>query len=473
VSTKHIASSTLWQIASQATMAALSIVTTKFVALSLSKDLAGIYNSAYGYLQIFGILADFGLYAVAIREVSAAPDERNHGHNSKADILGALLTLRLLIMAASLGTGILLAWVLPSWRGTELPLSISIAAFVPFFTLLAGTLRTTFQVRYKMHYVFLAEVTQRIVTAGGIAAFFIAGTRLSTDPRVMHAFLGIGGLGAFILLLLSFFPSNKLLRVQLNTDGALVRHLFMMAAPYGFAFFCTTLYRQCDISLIALLRPDFQLQNAYYGFVQRSMDMAYIFPTFLLNSTLPLLIARKMKGEDTRSLAGKALIATLLLSIVSCLFAALWSRPLMSLLTSEAYLAHDGQPGSDTALRILSLSMLSKGLVVYAFYGLLAAHKWRGLVTTLLLSAGVSLCLNIFLIPRYGFVGASVTSAGIHAGLVLALLPQCLRALPITLPMPHVLRTLFFTALLVGGLLALRPLLTSDGLPFSRKTNWQ
>ncbi|MBT4585812.1 oligosaccharide flippase family protein, partial [Candidatus Peregrinibacteria bacterium] len=70
MSTRQIASSTLWQIGSQITMAALSILTVKFVAIGLSKELAGNYNSAYGFLQLFGILADFGLYAVALREIS-------------------------------------------------------------------------------------------------------------------------------------------------------------------------------------------------------------------------------------------------------------------------------------------------------------------------------------------------------------------------------------------------------------------
>ncbi len=61
---------------SQIVMAALSILTTKFVAIGLSQELAGHYNTAYGYLQLFGILADFGLYAVAVREVSQAAPTR-------------------------------------------------------------------------------------------------------------------------------------------------------------------------------------------------------------------------------------------------------------------------------------------------------------------------------------------------------------------------------------------------------------
>src|SRR5689334_18546876 len=95
---RSIATSTLWQIASQAMMAALSILSAKFVAVGLSKELAGYYNSAYGYLQIFAILADFGLYAVAVREVSKAED--------KEKMLGTILTLRLLVTVLALGSAV-------------------------------------------------------------------------------------------------------------------------------------------------------------------------------------------------------------------------------------------------------------------------------------------------------------------------------------------------------------------------------
>ena len=72
-------------------MAALSIVTVKLVAIGLSIELAGYYNTAYGFLQIFGILADFGLYAVSVREVARAGE-------GKIQVLGNLMTLRAVIL---------------------------------------------------------------------------------------------------------------------------------------------------------------------------------------------------------------------------------------------------------------------------------------------------------------------------------------------------------------------------------------
>ena len=174
----------MWQIASQITMAALSIASVKFVAIGLTKELAGSYNSAYGFLQLFGILADFGLYAVAVRELSKARE--------RAAVFGSLLAIRLIILVISLSVALGIAWTVPSWQHTPLPLGITIAALVPLFTLLAGIIRTIFQVEFKMQYVFIAEVMQRIFTTGAIGMWILAGTNNSSDITIYYWFLAIG-----------------------------------------------------------------------------------------------------------------------------------------------------------------------------------------------------------------------------------------------------------------------------------------
>ena len=455
MSSRAIARSTLWQMASQITMAALSIVTVKLVATALSKELAGEYNSAYGYLQIFGILADFGLYAVAVREVSRATD--------RVAVLGSLIVLRAAVLAVSLGAALLFVWILPAWRGTPLPPSVSIAALVPFFTLLAGILRTVFQVHYALHYVFIAEVAQRVLTVGAAVAVVASGARGSDDPAVLFLLLLSGGAGAALLFGLSVLFASRLMRVRPHWHGPTIRRLLRMAAPYGLAFLCTALYRQFDVTMIALLRPaDYDIQNAYYGFVQRMMDMAYLLPTFLLNSALPILSERHAKGEDVRGLLGKTLLTTLLIGSTALLFAALWSRPLMELLTHETYLSTAERPGSDTALRLLSVSMFCNALITYAFYVLLTRHAWKALVACLAGAAVLSICLNALLIPEAGFVGAARTSVVTHALLAACLLPLSLRALPARMTGRQFGQWAAYTVLLGAGLLLAAPALTSS-----------
>jgi O-antigen/teichoic acid export membrane protein len=435
-------------------MAALSIVTTKFVAIGLSVELAGHYNTSYGYLQLFGILADFGLYAVAVREVSKSLNKKK--------TLGALLTLRICILLLSLGAAIVYVWFNPSWKHSPLPLAVSIAAFVPFFTLLAGILRTIFQVEYKMHFVFVAEVLQRVltVTLTGLILYF--GVRGSTNPDVLFLMLGIGGIGAALLFALSALFSQKILAVRPSFDWQEICRILSLSTPYGLAFLCTALYRQFDVTLIAELRTDYAYQNAAYGFVQRMMDMAYLLPTFLLNSTLPMLSERDARGEETKDLVGKTLLVIFLIGSISGLFGFFWARPLVSLLTTEQYLSHAGIPGSDTALTILAGSMFLNGFVLFSFYSLLTKHRWRPLVLTLFVGVVCSITLNLTLIPTLGFVGASITSLLTHLLLVMLLLPQALRILPVHLPWNNILRGIIFVALLALGLVVLHPLLTSD-----------
>ncbi len=455
MSTRQIASSTLWQFSSQIAMAALSIVTVKLVAIGLSIELAGNYNTAYGYLQIFGILADFGLYAVSVREVARAKD--------RAIILGNLMTLRAIIVAISLGSALLVAWTIPHWQGTPLPLAITIAAFVPGFTLLAGILRTIFQVEYRLHYVFIAEVTHRLVSVSLTALAVWWAFRNSTDVRALYVLLACGGIGSITLFILSVIFSRRLIPVRPRWDPAIMKHLLRLCAPYGLAFLCVSLYRQFDVTLIGLLRPnDYELQNAHYGFVQRMMDMAYLLPTFLLNSTLPILSERDAKGTDTRDFLGKILLAILLVGIISALFSALWSRPLMQMLTTNQYLSTATSPGSDTALRLLSVSMLMNGLLTFSFYVLLTKHRWRPLVMTLMIGVVLSLVSNFLLIPTWGFVGAATTSIIVHVTLAVLLLPQALRAMPARISGAMFLQWITFSLLLLGFLVVAQPLLRNS-----------
>lgn len=455
MSTKQIATSTLWQIGSQAAMALLSAISAKFVAMGLSKELAGIYNTSYSFLQLFAILADFGLYAVSVREVSIATDKRK--------VLGALITLRSIIATISLGAAVITAWIVPAWRGTPLPIGISIAALVPFFTLLAGVLRTTFQISYSMHYVFIAEVSQRVLTAGLMATLIMVGIRLSDDVLVFQAFLWIGSFGALLLLILSAVFSMRLMPLQFVFDRELLLRLLKNAMPYGAAFLCIALYRQFDLTMIALLRPDFKLQNAVYGFATRIAEMTYLVPTFLLNSTLPVLSERSAKGESTRAMLGKTLVIILAITSASALFSFFWATPIMRLLTTNAYLAHPGEPGSDTALRLLALPMFLNGIVLFSFYVLLTKHAWRPLVLSMVAAVFISIGCNLVWIPVDGFVGAIRTSTVVHLFLAAILLPQAIRTMPLRFPLSYALRLLAFVVIL-GGLLSVTAEWTSTTL---------
>ncbi len=421
-------------------MALLSAVSVKFVAMGLSKELAGAYNSAYGYLQLFAILADFGLYAVSVREVSATKD--------RSKILGGLIVLRIAIATLSLGSAVAIAWFMPAWQGSPVRIGIAIASLVPYFTLMAGVLRTIFQITYTMHYVFIAEVLQRVLTTGLMAAIIFMGTRLSTDIRTYELFLWVGSAGAILLFTLSVIFALRQMPMRLTFDGALLLRLLKQAMPYGIAFLCIALYRQFDLTMIALLRDDFELQNASYGFASRIAEMTYLVPTFLLNSTLPLLSERQAKGQATATLLGKTLLIVLAVGSASSLFSLLWSKPIMGLLTSEAYISTATTAGADTALSLLSAPMFFNGIVLFSFYTLLTKHEWKSLVFCMIIAVAISIGLNVMWIPESGFVGAIHTSTVVHVFLAATLFPLAVRSMPLSFAPNYFVRWVTFSVAL-------------------------
>ncbi len=437
-------------------MALLSIVTVKLVAVGLTRELAGTYNSAYGYLQFFGILADAGLYAVAVRELARAKDE--------GQTLGTLVLLRLIVTAVVFAAAVCIAWSIPNWRESPLSIAITIAAFVPAFTLLAGIQRSVFQVHYKMGYVFAAEVTQRVVTAGLIAATVYLGVRGSADPQVMWWFLLVGSIGAFVLLTLSSLLARRIVHIKAVWDPATMKRLLGLALPFGIAYLCMALYRNMDVTLIALLRPDFQTQNAFYGFALRANEMAFLIPTFLLNSTLPIVSKRLEQNDDVTGLVRKTFLMISCLSLSTGLAAMAWARPLMRLLTTDAYLSSRFSEGADTALFLLGPSMILNGVVLFCFYALLALGKSKRLTWSLAFAAVLSQVMNLLLIPTMGFVGAALTSIVVHASIVVMLFIPTLRHLHMPALSLEWGRTLAFGLLVLISLLVLKPFLLTDTL---------
>lgn len=454
VSTRHIATSTLWQIASQAVMAALSIVTVKLVAVGLTRELAGTYNSAYGYLQFFGILADAGLYAVAVRELSRAKDE--------GQTLGTLVLLRLIVTAIVFAAAVSIAWSIPHWRASPLSIAITIAAFVPVFTLLAGIQRSVFQVHYRMGSVFAAEVTQRVITAGLIGATVALGVRNNNDPAMAWWFLLVGSIGAFVLLTMSSVLARRIVHIRATWDPATMKRLLKLALPFGAAYLCMALYRNMDVTLIALLRDDFETQNAMYGFALRANEMAFLIPTFLLNSTLPIVSKRLDEGADVVSLVRKTFVMIAVLSLSAGLTAMAWATPLMQLLTTDQYLSTPFQGGADTALLYLGPSMILNGVVLLCFYSLLALGKSTRLTWSLAVAAILSQALNLYVIPELGFVGAAFTSFVVHAVIVLLLFVPTLRAVRVPFASLEWGRIAAYGILLSIGLVIIRPLLMAE-----------
>jgi O-antigen/teichoic acid export membrane protein len=449
MSSKKIATSTFWQLGSQMITMLLGIISIKFVTTALSQSLVGNYQTVYSYLQIFGILADFGLYAVAVRELSKSAQPHV--------TLGSLVVLRALITFLSLGSAFAIAWIIPSFHGTPLPLGITIALFVPFFVLLSGMIRTVFQVHYKMHAIFMAEVCSKFVPVCLIGLAVLLGARESQNLSLYYLFLAFGGLGSLTLFFLSVLFVWGLLSVRPAFSWNEFCRLARLALPFGLAFLFTTIYRQSDVTLIAFLRPhDYDIQNAYYGTVLRLAEVGFLLPTFLLNSALPMMSGTEKNEHQLAHFRGQVLLSLLVLGSLVSLFSYFWARPIILLVTRESYLSTAYSFGADTALELLSLSIFLSFLVSFFFYLLLSVHAWKPLLLSTFIAALFSVFINLSFIPLMGFVGAGITSILTHIILAILLTLSALSRVKVCLRFAPYVRWFVFSLLMACLLFATR-----------------
>src|SRR3989338_5007511 len=136
---RKILHNTLIQIAGKLVTAALSVVVLKIISSYLGTAGYGDYTTVYQFLALFGIIADFGIYTITVKEM--ARDEKQIPM-----ILGNVMGLRTLLAIFAMILAAMVAYIVPDYQTTLIPMGVLIATVATFFTLLNGTISSVLQV---------------------------------------------------------------------------------------------------------------------------------------------------------------------------------------------------------------------------------------------------------------------------------------------------------------------------------------
>src|SRR3989338_6580715 len=130
---RKILHNTLIQIAGKLVTAALSVVVLKIISNYLGAAGYGDYTTVYQFLALFGIIADFGIYTITVKEM--AKDE-----TQIPMILGNVMGLRTLLAIFAMAFAALAVFLMPDYENTLIPIGVLIATVATFFTLINGTI---------------------------------------------------------------------------------------------------------------------------------------------------------------------------------------------------------------------------------------------------------------------------------------------------------------------------------------------
>lgn len=223
---RKIASNTMVQIIGRVIVLAISLVSIKLITNYLGAQGTGLYNTIITYFSLFIVVADFGLFSVAVREIAKTP------HRSK-EILTNIFSIR--FASAFIVTAIAVLIAASSHYQAEIKYGVLVASLFPLFNLASSVYDMLFQARLQMQKVVIAEVISRLVAVLGVLAaiYFNLG---------FYAIVFTVSLAAIVNFLVKALYSRRELPIGFGYNHQIISWVVRLSLPLGIVFIVNNLY---------------------------------------------------------------------------------------------------------------------------------------------------------------------------------------------------------------------------------------
>lgn len=377
------------------------IVTIFILARYLGVQDFGKFSFAFAYVGLFFVLTDWGVNAILVREMSK---NRNRGLLLFASGISLKLGLSLLGVAVVGASLILLpepsdVKVLTAIVSLNLIISFRFPSFKDVFEVpLISSLKLRFSV--------LAAIVNRVLTfvAILIAVWF-------RSPLWLVALVyTLAALPAFALLVsFSFQEVRPAFRARVGDSIYLLKEGF----PIGLSGIFFIIVFQFDMFLLSRFWTNVEI--GLYSAGRRMTEPLELVPTAIFFSILPImsqthaLDKTKISRIYAKALLYAVLAAALLTGILS-----LSAGPLTGLLFGKSF--------SGAALPLMILSFYLPFIFIWHICGSVFIARNRQSISSLIwfLALVLNVGLNLLVIPRAGYIGASWTRLG--TGITVAVL---------------------------------------------------
>jgi len=401
---KKILGNTAVQVAGRGIMAITSIVILKAISGFLSVEGYGMYKGVYDFLAFFGIIADLGLFTIAVREMGRGERDRNF---IASNIFGMRMTLA--ITAMVLAT--VAAFAIPAYSGTPIPTGVAIGSMAVFLAIMHGTVSSVLQVELKMHYATIGLVGGKLISLGWMMAvifYFFAG---NPNDTAFYYLLLAGVVGNLFAFAFTFYYALKYAKLRPQFDPEYWKEVMVTSVPYGLALILNMVYFRIDS--IMLLWMEGPKENGFYGPAVSILEILSVVPVYFMNSVLPTLSkAVKESKEKVSRILQLSFDFLFLLGVPMAMGLFLLAYPIIFLITQPEFLSQldKGIYGSDIALQMLVFAMFFAFLNSVFTYSMVAVNKQNHLLWINGIAATGNVVANYFVIPSLGFRGAAMTS---------------------------------------------------------------
>ncbi|MDD3301313.1 MAG: flippase [Patescibacteria group bacterium] len=383
-----IAYNTLIQVAGKILATVLSFISLMLMTRYLGPSSFGEYTTAFTFISIFAVCADFGLTLVTSRLLSAP--EAN-----EKKIISNLFGLRIVLAVGLVGLAPLLIFTFPYSASVKIAVLFGAAGFV--FPLFNQIFVGFFQKKLNLIYVAIAEVVNRII--------FLAAIIISIQKNFGLNGIMIGlTISAFASFLIHYYFAGKETNVRPAWDFKYWGEILKTSWPLAVTIILNLLYLKADTLLLSLFKP--QQEVGLYGAAYRIVEVLNSLPYIFAGLILPVLSAAWLSKnlEKYHKVLQKSFDLTMIAVIPLIVGGQMVAGGIIYLMAGKDYFA---------AGPILQILLVAVGFVFISClftHAIIAIDKQKKIIGAYLFTSVSALALYLWLIPRYSYYGAAIAT---------------------------------------------------------------
>ncbi len=349
----------------------------------LGSEELGRYAYVLAFAYPFGAVADFGLAAYAIREVS-------RGRSRESEVLAALR--RTLFLCASVGWIVMMGCGAMLHRDAVMLTSLALAGFASVLSAFTTPMLVSLTAREDLRTVAVCQILGSLLGSAAVAGALLLGGKTVS--------LLLAATAANLVMLAVTYVLTGPLPAMSPASMSVVSAMIRDALPFGLLLIGFAVYYRVDMVMLEWLRGtrEVGLYAAAYRFLDAIIPLAAsvarpFYPRFSGLAGRDRDSSRELLEKTWRPLLG--LILPLAIGIC---FAA---EPLTLVLFGGEF------KDSVAPLQVLIWGSLPLVLIMIPTQALMAADRVWPLVGVYGVSACVNIIGNLLLIPRWGASGAA------------------------------------------------------------------
>ncbi len=395
---RNIARNTIVQFTGKIIGSILAVFTLAIILRYLGQTGFGKYTTIITYTSIFSIMADLGLYLIVTREISKP------GANEEK-LLSNAFTIKL---TAAIIILVLACLVSPLLYSGIIIYGIIIAAFSFIFVLLNQVLIGLFQKYFDMSSVAIGEVVGRIIWL--IGAYIIA--KFDMGLLWLLFTVVLSNLANFLIV---FISSRKYVKIKLAYDKILWKKIIKMTAPLAFSVIFNLIYFKIATIFLSIMKEESDV--GIYGAPFKVLESLIAFAAIFAGLLLPLLSRYYKEDKDKfLNIFKKGINVLIIFVIPMCIGTIYFAQEIMALAGGDEF------RGSAEVLKILIFAV---GAIFFSHvFGntAIACHQQKKIMWIYMSVALLSVILNLILIPKYSYFGASIAVTASEISVALAIL---------------------------------------------------